>query len=138
MLARIPTTVLLTLACVSAARAQLPPEAVILAKLKIPEAQKSVDLCPVHLVPSGEQLPAWKYKGAEYRGHTPRCQAEFKKDPDKYVEAARARRWENNFVSVMSVIWCLLEVQVKHGVLTNIPTSNCIYLLWAVKTKIDM
>ncbi len=115
MLARLLIAVLLILAHVSTARGQLPPEAVILSKVKIPERQKSDDLCPVHLVPSDKQLPTWKYKGDEYRGHTPQCRDEFKKDADTYSAAARARRWENNFVSVMSIIWCPITDEVNAG-----------------------
>ena len=115
MLARVLLTAFSFVACVSAAHAQLPPDSVILSKVKISEKQKSVDLCPVHLVPSVKALPTWTYKGVEYRGHTPRCQAEFEKDANKYVAAARAQRWENNFASAMSTIWCPVTDEVNAG-----------------------
>ena len=53
------------------ARAQLPADAVMLDKVKIPEKQKSVDLCPVYLEPSDPKLPTWEYKGVKYRGSKP-------------------------------------------------------------------
>jgi hypothetical protein len=49
MLRRLALIVLILLATASAAFAQLPADAVMLDKVKIPEAQKSVDLCPVYL-----------------------------------------------------------------------------------------
>ena len=115
MLGRVVVAIFLLVAYACAAQAQLPPDAVILSKVKISEKEKSVDLCPVHLVPSNQELPTWTYKGVEYRGHTPQCQAEFAKDADKHVEAARARRWEDNFVSAMSIIWCPVTDEVNPG-----------------------
>jgi len=84
------------------------PGGVDLAKVKIPEKQKSVDLCPVHLVPSDPSLPTWSYKGVTYRGEMADCQKAFEKDPAGYAEKARAQRWENNFIAAMSTIWCPL------------------------------
>ena len=54
--------------------AQLPADAVILEKVKIPEKQKSTDLCPVYLAASDPKLPAWDYKGVKYRGSKPDAQ----------------------------------------------------------------
>ena len=115
MLGRALVAVFLLVSYVCAAHAQLPPDAVILSKVKISEKEKSADLCPVHLVPSNKELPTWTYKGVEYRGHTRQCQAEFEKDADKHVEAARAQRWENNFISAMSIIWCPVTDEVNPG-----------------------
>ena len=97
------------------ARAQLPADAVMLYKVTIPEKQKSVDLCPVHLVPSDPMLPTWSYKGVTYRGHTADAHAEFGKDPDRYAEVARYKRWENNFVNTMSIIWCPVTDELNPG-----------------------
>jgi hypothetical protein len=99
----------------STASAQLPADSVDLSKVKIKEHQKSVDLCPVHLVKSDPKLPAFTYKGVEYRGHTAECQAEFEKDPEKYAKAAQYKRWENNFVQDMSIIWCPVTDEVNPG-----------------------
>ncbi|MBI2422434.1 MAG: hypothetical protein HYV27_06370 [Candidatus Hydrogenedentes bacterium] len=102
-----------------AAWAQLPPEAVDLSKLKIPEAQKSTDLCPVHLVPADPKVATWKHDGVTYGGSTPEAQAEFMKDPAKFAEAAKLQRWENNFIQAMSRIWCPVTDQVNPGGLTE-------------------
>ena len=106
---------LLTLFAVSTAMAQLPSDAVILAKVKIPEKQKSVDLCPVHLEETAADGPTWTYEGVEYRGSTADAKAEFEKDPKKYVEQAARQRWINNFVNSMSVIWCPVTDEVNPG-----------------------
>lgn len=95
--------------------AQLPADAVELDKVKIPEAQKSVDLCPVYLEPSDPKLPAWTYKGATYRGSKPDAQAKFLTDPDRYAEAAKKQRYIDNFITAMSTIWCPVTDQVTPG-----------------------
>lgn len=98
-----------------AAFAQLPPEAVQLGKVKIPEAQKSEALCPVHLDEADPAIPTWEYKGISYGGTTAECQAEFLKDPGKHAMAAKRHRWENNFVAAMSTIWCPVMDVVNPG-----------------------
>lgn len=96
-------------------KAQLPADAVILSKVKIAEKQKSMDLCPVHLVASDADLPTFKHDGIAYRGHNSDCVLEFEKDPKKYVGKARYQRWENNFISAMSIIWCPVTDEVNPG-----------------------
>src|SRR5262249_45056037 len=66
MLRRLALIVLILLAMASAAFAQLPADAVMLDNVKIPEAQKSIDLCPVYLEPSDPKSPTWEYKGVSY------------------------------------------------------------------------
>lgn len=100
---------------VSPVTAQLPSDAVILAKVKIPEKQKSTDLCPVTLEPSDPDLPTWTHEGVEYRGSTKESQAEFAKDPENYAKQAARQRWINNFVNSMSVIWCPVTDEVNPG-----------------------
>jgi hypothetical protein len=107
------------LALSSPLNAQLPPESVILSKVKISEKQKSDQLCPVHLVASDSGLPTFKYKGVSYRGHTPECQSEFEKEPEKYASDAKFKRWENNFVVAMSPVWCPVTDQVNPGGLSK-------------------
>ena len=97
--------------------AQLPAEAINLAKVKILERQKPIDLCPVHLVKADPRLPKWTYKGVEYRGHTAACQSEFEKAPQKYSAAARYQRWENNFIADLSTAWCPVTDEVAGGFL---------------------
>jgi len=108
-------SVCFALAFPSPVQGQLPPESVILSKVKIPEKQKSDELCPVHLVVSDPKLSAFEYKGVAYRGHMPDCQSEFEKKPEQYAAAAKFKRWENNFVSAMSPIWCPVTDQVNPG-----------------------
>lgn len=95
--------------------AQLPPEAVQLEKLKIPEKQTSDALCPVHLDAADPAIAIWEYKGIYYGGTTPECQVGFLKDPDAYAVAAEKQRWENNFVAAMSTIWCPVMDVVNPG-----------------------
>jgi hypothetical protein len=95
--------------------AQLPPESVMLDKVKIPEAQKSIDLCPVYLEPSDTRLPTWEYQGVTYRGARTDAQEKFLKDPDKYAKAADRQRFINNFMRAMSTVWCPVTDQVTPG-----------------------
>ncbi|MGD9723038.1 MAG: hypothetical protein AB7O59_17295 [Pirellulales bacterium] len=99
--------------------AQLPADAVMLDKVKIPEKQKSVDLCPVYLEPSDPKLPTWEYKGVKYRGSQPDAQEKFQKEPDKYAKAAEKQRFVNNFMQAMSTIWCPVTDEVTPGGMTQ-------------------
>ena len=108
-------TFILTLLLSGAAFAQLPADAVELEKLKIPEAQKSVELDPVYLVPSDPSLPSWEYKGVTYRGAKADSQEKFLKDPDRYTKAAEKQRFINNFKMAMSTVWCPVTDQVTPG-----------------------
>ncbi|MGE0132440.1 MAG: hypothetical protein AB7U82_30525 [Blastocatellales bacterium] len=115
MLRRLAIPVLLLSVLSVPALAQLPADAVQLAKLKIPEKQKSVDLCPVYLEPSDPRLPTWTHQGVSYRGSKPDAQEKFLKEPDKYAEAARRQRFINNFMSAMSAVWCPVTDQITPG-----------------------
>jgi hypothetical protein len=109
----------LTVVAASAAVAQLPADAVMLDKVKIPEKQKSVDLCPVYLEAADPKLPAWEYKGVKYRGAKPDAEAKFKADPDKFAKAAEKQRFVNNFMQTMSTIWCPVTDEVTPGGMTQ-------------------
>jgi len=109
---------LLSLFSVSAF-AQLPADAVILEKVKIPEKQKSTDLCPVYLTASDPKLPAWDYKGVKYRGSKPDAREKFLRDPEKYAKAAEKQRFVNNFMQAMSPIWCPVTDQISPGGMTQ-------------------
>jgi hypothetical protein len=102
-----------------AAWAQLPADAVMLDKVKIPEKQKSIDLCPVYLAASDPKLPAWEYKGVKYRGSKPDAREKFLKDPGKYAREAEKQRFVNNFMQAMSPIWCPVTDQVSAGGMTQ-------------------
>ena len=115
MLRSLLLLLLFLVALVMPAPAQLSPDAVMLDKVKIPEAQKSVDLCPVYLEPSDGKLPTWEYKGITYRGSKPDAQEKFFKDPDKYAKAAERQRFINNFMQAMSTVWCPVTDQITPG-----------------------
>jgi len=104
---------------VGSARAQLPADAVMLDKVKIPEKQKSVDLCPVYLVASDAKLSTWEHKGVKYRGSKPDAQEKFLQDPDKYAKAAAKQRYVNNFMQAMSPVWCPVTDEVTPGGMTQ-------------------
>ncbi len=115
MLRRLPFLPLICAILMIPAFAQLPSDAVMLDKVKIPETQKSVDLCPVYLEPSDPKLPTWEYKGVTYRGSKPDAQEKFLKDPDKYAKAAERQRFVNNFMQAMSAVWCPVTDQITPG-----------------------
>lgn len=100
---------------------QLPPEAVDLALVKIPETLKSQDLCPVHLVPSIAGGETWEYKGIAYRGSEPGSKTQFMTKPDAYASAAAKRRWIDNFMLAMSTIWCPITDEVTPGGRKQVP-----------------
>lgn len=97
------------------AQAQLDGDAVQLDKVKIPEVQKAIDLCPVYLAPSDPALPVWTYKDVTYRGSKPDAKERFFQDPDRYAEAAKRERFINNFMLAMSTVWCPVTDQVTPG-----------------------
>ena len=95
--------------------AQLPPDAVDLAKVKIPEALKSTDLCPVKFVPSIADGETWTHGGVDYRGSEPGVAATFAGDPDSYAAQATEERYVENFMLAMSTIWCPITDEVTPG-----------------------
>jgi len=115
MFQRLPFALLVLSFLLIPALAQLPADAVQLDKVKIPEKQKAIDLCPVYLEPSDPNSPTWEYKGVSYRGSKPDAKEKFLKDPDKYAEAAAKQRYINNFMQAMSTIWCPVTDQVTPG-----------------------
>ncbi|MEX0676023.1 MAG: hypothetical protein WD063_03040 [Pirellulales bacterium] len=116
---RLPLAIGFLFVVAARALAQLPPDAVMLDKVKIAEKQKSVDLCPVYLEPSDPKLPTWEHKGVKYRGSKPDARDKFQKDPDKYAGAAEKERFVNNFMQSMSKIWCPVTDEVTPGGMTQ-------------------
>ena len=114
-LRRLQISFWLLLCLAISAAAQLPADAVMLDKVKIPEAQKSIDLCPVYLEASDPRLPTWEYKGVVYRGSKADAQEKFMKDPDRYAKAAEKQRFINNFMQAMSPVWCPVSDQITPG-----------------------
>ena len=101
--------------CIAPSGAQLPPEAVDLALVKIPERLTSEDLCPVHLVPSDPAGETWTHAGGTYRGHESGDKKGFLKDPDTLAKRAERERWIENFKLAMSSIWCPITDEVTPG-----------------------
>jgi hypothetical protein len=97
------------------ALAQLPPEAVELDKVKIPEKLKTEDFCPVYLEPADPDIPTWEYDGVTYGGAKADAQAKFESDPEKYVKAYEENRWVANFVQAMSTVWCPVTDEITPG-----------------------
>ena len=95
--------------------AQLPPDAVDLALVKIPETLKSEDLDPVTLEPSAAGGETWTYGGVSYRAGKAGSKESFLADPAKYAEAAAKERWVQNFMLAMSTIWCPITDEVTPG-----------------------
>ena len=101
--------------------AQLPPEAVLLDKVKIPEKIRSEDLCPVTLETVDPQTATWTYRGVTYRGQSAQTHAQFEQDPDRYAEAAKQERYVRNFMLAMSTIWCPITDEVTPGGRKQVP-----------------
>jgi hypothetical protein len=95
--------------------AQLPPDAVDLALVKIPETLKSVDLDPVTLEPSAAGGETWTHDGVSYRAAKAGSKAAFLADPAKHATAAAKERWIQNFMLAMSTIWCPITDEVTPG-----------------------
>ena len=114
-LKRLQISIWVLLCLTISAAGQLPSDAVMLDKVKIPETQKSIDLCPVYLEASDPRLPTWEYKGVVYRGSKPDAQEKFMKDPDRYAKAAEKQRFINNFMQAMSAVWCPVSDQITPG-----------------------
>jgi len=101
------------------AAAQLPADAVMLDKVKIPEKQKAIDLCPVYLEASDPKLPTWEYQGVTYRGSKADAKEKFLKDPATYAKAAQKARFVNNFMEAMSTVWCPVTDEITPGGMTQ-------------------
>lgn len=95
--------------------AQLPPDAVDLGLLKIPESIRSAAFDPVTLEPADPALPTWEHEGVTYGSSAPDSKEKFLADPAAYVEKAREERWVKNFIPAMSRIWCPVTDEVNPG-----------------------
>ena len=119
MTRRLVLTVGLLFLLSARAAAQLPADAVMLDKVKIPEKQKAIDLCPVYFVASDPKLPTWEYQGVTYRGSKPDAKEKFLKDPAAYAKAAEKERFLNNFMQAMSTVWCPVTDEITPGGMTQ-------------------
>ena len=95
--------------------AQLPPESVMLDRVKVSQRMKPADLCPVYLVPSDPALPTWVHDGVTYRGSQPDAKRKFLQDPARYAPSAEKERFILNFMESLSTIWCPLTDEVTPG-----------------------
>jgi hypothetical protein len=95
--------------------AQLPPDAVDLALVKIPETLKAEDLDPVTLEPSAAGGETWVHAGVTYRAAKGGSKEAFLADPAKFAAAAAKERWVQNFMLAMSTIWCPITDEVTPG-----------------------
>jgi hypothetical protein len=105
---------LFTLAAGQASWAQLPPEAVMLDKVKIPQTIKADQIDPVTLEDVGADAVAWTSNGVQYKG-APASKTEFAKSPEKYVAAHKKELYVRNFMAAMSTIWCPITDEVTPG-----------------------
>ena len=97
------------------AAAQLPPDAVMLDKVKISEAQKSHELDPVTLEPADASLGTFEHNGVTYGMSKPDSKEIFLGDPGKYADQHDRARWEYNFTHSMSEIWCPVTDEISPG-----------------------
>lgn len=107
--------VLVVLLSASIGWAQLPADAVDLSKVKIPEAYKSTDICPVDLEPSDRNGETWTYDEVEYQACRAGEKDEFMTAPAAHAATAAKERWVKNFMMAMSTIWCPITDEVTPG-----------------------
>ncbi len=96
------------------ATAQLPADAVDLAKVKIAETVKPADIDPVTLENVGEDAESWEWNGTAYRGSADSKTA-FLAKPEQYTTAHSEKLWEENFILSMSRVWCPVTDQLNPG-----------------------
>ena len=105
---------LLALASCETLWSQLPPEAVMLDKVKIPQTIKPGQIDPVTLEDVAGEAVSWTWNGVEYRGSAA-SKAEFAKSPEKYAAAHQKELYVRNFMLAMSTIWCPITDEVTPG-----------------------
>lgn len=93
---------------------QLPPEAVMLDKVKIPQQLEPDQIDPVTLEEVGGEAVGWTWNGVEYSG-APESKAAFDSDPEKYAAAHQKELYVRNFMLAMSTIWCPITDEVTPG-----------------------
>ena len=93
---------------------QLPPEAVMLDKVKIPQTLKPGQIDPVTLEDVAGDAVSWTWNGVEYRGSAA-SKAEFAKSPEKHAAAHEKELYVRNFMLAMSTIWCPITDEVTPG-----------------------
>lgn len=94
--------------------AQLPPEAVLLDKVKIPQKLKADAIDPVTLKDNEAGAVEWTWNGTTFKGAAA-SKAEFEKSPEKYAAAHKKELYVRNFMLAMSTIWCPITDEVTPG-----------------------
>ena len=105
----------LVLSIAGVGAAQLPPDAVMLDKVKVSEKQKSQDLDPVTLEPADTGLGTFEHDGVTYGMSKADSKDAFMTDPAKYAAQHDQKRWEYNFTQSMSEIWCPVTDEISPG-----------------------
>lgn len=114
----ITRTIVLSMVAVFAAglaMAQLPPDAVMLDKVKVSEQQKSHELDPVTLEAADAALGTFEYDGVTYGMSKADSKDVFMTDPAGYADKHSRARWEFNFTKSMSEIWCPVTDEISPG-----------------------
>lgn len=124
---RIPAVLMIALAALAAYSQQLPPEAVLLDKVKIAETITASQFDPVLNAPADAALPGWTHDGVAYGAASPDSKAAFDADPGRYAASAEKERWMLNFMIQMSPIWCPVTDEIGPG---NMLTWEKEGLLW--------
>ena len=110
----IAAAAVLVMASCGALWSQLPPEAVMLDKVKIPQTIKPSQIDPVTLKDVEADAVSWTWKGVEYRGSAA-SKAAFAKDPETNAAAHKKELYVRNFMAAMSTIWCPITDEVTPG-----------------------
>jgi hypothetical protein len=105
---------ILALASCGALWSQLPPEAVMLDKVKIPQTLKPDQIDPVTLKDVEADAVSWSFDGVDYRGAAA-SKAAFTKDAETYAAAHKKELYVRNFMLAMSTIWCPITDEVTPG-----------------------
>ena len=126
--------VALLLSLAGVAAAQLPPEAVLLDKVKIPQKLGADAIDPVTLEKVADGAVSWSHDGIDYKGAADSKSA-FEADPAKYAAAHKKELYVQNFMLAMSTIWCPItdevtpggrkQVQGEHGLMWESCCSFC-------------
>ena len=112
-------SIALFLMTAGAALVQLPPEAVLLDKVKIPQKLTSVAIDPVTLKDNADGVVEWSHGDVAYRGSAA-SKAEFGNSPDDYATAHKKELYVRNFMLAMSTIWCPITDEVTPGGRTQV------------------
>jgi hypothetical protein len=104
----------ISLASGGALLAQLPPEAVLLDKVKIPETLKPNQIDPVTLEDVEADAVSWTWNGVEYKGASA-SKPVFTKEPEKFAAAHKRELYVRNFMLAMSTVWCPITDEVTPG-----------------------